>query len=268
VSIAPSERGAAASAPGPVRPDAQVRARGLTLGYGGAPIVSGVDLEIAPGEVWFLLGPNGSGKTTLLRALLGLLEPLAGELWLHPDVSDRAHVGYVPQSSAWSPALPTTVREFVGLGFVGTRASGEERRTALRWALARVGLESLALGDFRALSGGQRQRALLARALVRRPRVLVLDEPTEELDVPSARVLLDTLAQLVREEGTTLVFVTHVLELAARFATHVALFAGGRVSAGPRDAMLAADALARAFGAEVQLGGHHAGPLRAGEVGR
>jgi ABC-type Mn2+/Zn2+ transport system ATPase subunit len=253
------------AAPASARQEPLVRARELTLGYGGPPIVSGVDLEIAPGEVWFLLGPNGSGKTTLLRALLGLLEPVAGELGLHPDVADRAHVGYVPQRSEWSAALPTTVREFVGLGFVGTRTNAEERQAALRWALARVGLESLALGDFRALSGGQRQRALLARALVRRPRVLLLDEPTEELDVPSARVLLDTLAELVREEGTTLVFVTHVLELAARFATHVALFAGGRVSAGPRDAMLAEDALARAFGADVRLGGHHAGPLRPGD---
>jgi ABC-type Mn2+/Zn2+ transport system ATPase subunit len=188
--------------------------------------------------------------------VLGLLGPTEGELWLHGDVSDRAHVGYVPQRCEWNAALPTTVREFVGLGHVGTRRGAAERADALRWALARVGLEALARSDFRALSGGQRQRALVARALVRRPRMLLLDEPTEELDVVSAGALLDTLAQLVREEGTTLVFVTHTLELAARFATHVALFADGRVLAGPRDRVLADSAFERAFGGRSRLGGH------------
>jgi ABC-type Mn2+/Zn2+ transport system ATPase subunit len=236
--------------------EALIRARGLALGYGGRNVVADVELEVRAGEVWFLLGPNGSGKTTLLRAVLGLLAPAAGELWLHRDVSDRAHVGYVPQRCEWNAALPTTVREFVALGFVGTRRSRAERAASLRWALARVGLEALAASDFRALSGGQRQRALVARALVRRPRVLLLDEPTEELDVTSAEGLLDTLAGLVREEGTTLLFVTHALALAARFATHVALFGGGRVSAGAREAVLADGPLRRAFGNGVRLGGH------------
>jgi ABC-type Mn2+/Zn2+ transport system ATPase subunit len=233
-----------------------IRACGLGLGYGGRPVVSGIDLEVRAGEVWFLLGPNGSGKTTLLRAVLGLLPATDGELWLHGDVSDRAHVGYVPQRCEWNAALPTTVREFVGLGFVGTRSASAERTAALRWALERVGLEALARSDFRALSGGQRQRALVARALVRRPRVLLLDEPTEELDVTSAGALLDTLAQLVREDGTTLVFVTHALALAERFATHVALFSDGGVVAGPRDAVLADGALQRAFAHDLRLGGH------------
>jgi len=239
-----------------MEPETLIRACGLGLGYGGQPVVTGIDLEVRAGEVWFLLGPNGSGKTTLLRAVLGLLPAADGELWLHGDVSDRAHVGYVPQRCEWNAALPTTVREFVGLGFVGTRSVAAERTAALRWALERVGLEALARSDFRALSGGQRQRALVARALVRRPRVLLLDEPTEELDVTSAGVLLDTLAQLVREEGTTLVFVTHALALAERFATHVALFSSGRVVAGPRDAVLADGALQRAFGEDLRVGGH------------
>jgi ABC-type Mn2+/Zn2+ transport system ATPase subunit len=206
--------------------------------------------------VWFVIGPNGSGKTTLLRAVLGLLAPLRGELWLHPHVADRSHVGYVPQSSDWNPALPTTVREFVSLGLVGTRVHGAERAERQRWALARAGLEGRERVDYRELSGGQRQRALVARALVRRPRLLILDEPTEELDVVSEAAILDTLEELVRSEGTALLFVTHELELAARRATHVALFSGGRVIAGPRADALGDAALEQAFGSGVRIGGH------------
>jgi ABC-type Mn2+/Zn2+ transport system ATPase subunit len=233
-----------------------IRARGLRLGYGGPPVVEAIDLEVRAGEEWFLIGPNGSGKTTLLRAVLGLHAPQAGELWLHPGVADRAHVGYVPQRCDWNPALPTTVREFVSLGHVGAHTPRAERPERLRWALERVGLGGRERLDYRALSGGQRQRALVARALVRRPRLLVLDEPTEELDVVSEASLLDTLEELVRSEGTALLFVTHELELAARRASHVALFSGGRVSAGRREQVLGGDALERAFGSRVRLGGH------------
>jgi ABC-type Mn2+/Zn2+ transport system ATPase subunit len=232
-----------------------VRAEGLALGYGAAPVVSGVTLQIAAGETWFFIGPNGSGKSTFLRAILGLLAPQAGTLALHPGLADPAHRGYVPQRGEWNPALPTTVAEFVGLGFVGARVPRGERAARLAWALARIGLGGLAGADFRALSGGQRQRALVARALVRRPRLLLLDEPTEELDVVSEAALLDALRELVAEDGTTLLFVTHELEIAAERASHVALFAGGTVAAGPRDAMLAPERLERAFGASLR-GGH------------
>ena len=240
----------------PSEADTLIRARGLALGYGGSPIVEDVELEVRAGEVWFLIGPNGSGKTTLLRAVLGLVAPQRGELWLHPDVADRGHVGYVPQRSEWNPALPTTVREFVSLGLVGAGVPRGERRERLAWALERVGLGTLAPRDFRSLSGGQRQRALVARALVRRPRLLLLDEPTEELDVVSEAGLLDALAELVRSQGTTLLFVTHELELAAKWATHVALFSNHRVTVGPRDEVLANGALERAFGDHGRIGRH------------
>jgi ABC-type Mn2+/Zn2+ transport system ATPase subunit len=231
-----------------------VRASGLALGYGAAKVVRDVTLEVCAGETWFFLGPNGSGKTTLLRAILGLLAPQAGTLALHPELADRAHRGYVPQRGEWNPALPTTVREFVSLGFVGSDARRADRAGRLAWALGRIGLGALADADFRSLSGGQRQRALVARALVRRPRLLLLDEPTEELDVVSEAALLDALAELVETEGTTLLFVTHELEIAKERATHVALFAGGRVAAGPRAELLAPGRLEHAFGDALRGG--------------
>jgi ABC-type Mn2+/Zn2+ transport system ATPase subunit len=215
-------------------------------------VLSDVDLEIRRGEFWFLIGPNGSGKTTLVRALLGLLPPRAGVLERHPEWTARERLGFVPQSCDINPTLPTTVREFVSLGFVRSGIPGPERPAVLRDALALVGLAGRERASYWSLSGGQRQRALVARALVRRPRLVVLDEPTEWLDVASEDVLLRTLVELHRT-GLTLLFVTHKLGLAARHATHVALFDAGRVRAGPRAAVLDPREVDRVFGVAVDL---------------
>lgn len=230
-----------------------VEARGLALGYGARVVLRDVHLRIRAGEFWFLLGPNGSGKTTLLSALLGLIEPRAGSLALHPTLAARDRIGFTPQKTALNPTLPTTVREFVSLGAVGLRLSRAARAERLAWALARVGLEPLAHSDLFSLSGGQRQRAVLARALIRRPNLMLLDEPTEGLDVSSEDGLLRTLESLRAEEGLTLLFVTHKLRLATRFASHVALFAGGRVRSGPRDEVLDHAVVERTFGVDPEL---------------
>jgi ABC-type Mn2+/Zn2+ transport system ATPase subunit len=231
-----------------------VRARELALGYGGVPVVHGVELEIRAGELWFVIGPNGTGKTTLLRALLGTLEPLAGSLELHPDLEGRERIGYVPQLCQINPTLPTTVREFARLGFVGSRVLPGERRAALAWALEQVGLTGMERRSHGSLSGGQRQRALVARALVRRPSLLLVDEPTEGLDVAAADAFRRTVEELNRSDGLTLIFVTHNLHLAARIATHVALFESGRVIAGAARDLLRHDVIERVFGISVELG--------------
>jgi ABC-type Mn2+/Zn2+ transport system ATPase subunit len=240
-------------ASGQVAPEIVIEARGLALGYGAHLVLSGVDLEVRAGEAWFLLGPNGSGKTTLLSAILGLLPPRAGSLRLHPQLAARDRIGFTPQKSALNPTLPTSVHEFVSLGAVGLRLTRSQRGERLAWALERAGLAGLAARDLHSLSGGQRQRALVARALVRRPHLMLLDEPTEGLDVASEQALLQTLEALRREEGLTLLFVTHKLRLAARFASHVALFHAGRVVAGPRAATLAREVVEQAFGVPPEL---------------
>jgi zinc transport system ATP-binding protein len=229
-----------------------LEARGLELSYGGRRVLAGIDLTIHAGEAWFLLGTNGSGKTTLLRAILGLQRPSRGHLERHPVHGAPERLGFVPQVTAVNPSLPTTVREFVSLGLAGTPVRSARRRAHLAWALAQVGLSELEGSDFWSLSGGQRQRALVARALVRRPGWMVLDEPTEGLDVGTEEALLATLDDLNRREGTTLLFVTHKLSIAARHASHVALFHEGSVRAGPRDAVLGSDPARRLFGAELE----------------
>jgi zinc transport system ATP-binding protein len=230
-----------------------VRARGLDLGYGERRVLHAVDLEVRRGEMWFFIGPNGTGKTTLLRAILGSLEPVAGELWLDPRLAGRERQGYVPQILELNPTLPTTVREFASLGFVGSRVPRRERAAALQKALHSVGLDGRERASLRALSGGQRQRALVARALVRRPSLLLVDEPTEGLDVAAADAFRDTVSELNRRDGLTLIFVTHNLLLASRLATHVALFHDGHVRTGRAETLLQHDILERAFGISVDV---------------
>lgn len=230
-----------------------LQAERLDLGYGASPVLRGVELEVRAGELWFLIGPNGTGKSTLLRAILGILAPQAGRLALHPEVASRQRVGYVPQICQLNPTLPTTVREFAWLGFAGSAVPRGERRATLAWALAQVGLAGHERASYWSLSGGQRQRALVARALVRRPRLLLVDEPTEGLDVAAADAFRRTVLELNRSTGLTLLFVTHNLHLAARMATHVALFERGGVRPGTAAELLRHDVIERAFGISIDL---------------
>lgn len=224
------------------------RARGLAIGHGERTLLAGVDLAVHRGEFWCWIGPNGCGKTTLLRTVLGEIPPRAGRLEPGPALQDRTRLGVVPQLCVLEPSLPTTLREFVDLGLVRSAVPRAERSAARTEALGRVGLADRARESFWALSGGQRRRAMLARALVRRPELLLLDEPTEGLDVATREALLATIAELRRERGLTLVVVTHHLELARTLATHVALFGRDGLEAGPRPTVLREGALERAFG--------------------
>lgn len=236
-----------------------LRAEGLAVGYGSRRILANVDWEVRAGEFWCLLGTNGVGKTTLLRVLLGLLPPLSGRLEFESGI-DRGGIAFVPQRGQWNESMPTTVREFVGLGFVGTPVGHSERPRRLAAALTTVGLSGLERRDFWALSGGQQQRASIARALVRQPRLLLLDEPTNALDPATEEGVLQLLAKLNVEDKLTLLFVTHDLELAAHHASHVALFRDGTVITGPRPEILTAANLREAYGAGLHMhgsiGGH------------
>ena len=214
--------------------DAPIDARGVTVALGGAPIVRGVDLVVGQGEVVALLGANGSGKSTLVRALVGAVPLTAGTVRLlgaplGPRVPwDR--IGYVPQRVSAAGGVPATAAEVVTSGLLHGRhlrppRGGQDR---VREALAAVGLAAEAGKAVRTLSGGQQQRVLIARALVRGPRLLVLDEPVAGVDLASQRTFAQALARLTAS-GTTVLVVLHELGALAPLITRAVVLRHGAV---------------------------------------
>jgi ABC-type Mn2+/Zn2+ transport system ATPase subunit len=226
---------------------------GLNLGYRGRRVLTGVDLAVRQGDFWFFVGPNGAGKSTLVRAIFGNLRPFCGKIDLDRGVAKERKMGFVPQRCDLKSTLPMTVFDFVILGLVGKPVSRREARDSTGWALTQMGLERFAHRDYWALSGGQRQRALVARGLVRRPRLLILDEPIMGLDLAAEAFLLQQIASLNKEQGVTVIFVTHNISTAAHYATHIALFRGGRVISGRPETVLTHGNLMDAYGADVKL---------------
>ncbi len=180
--------------------------RGLSLGYGPASagfVVQNVDLELFAGEFLLIEGRNGSGKTTLLRGLLGLVPRMQGSLTWNVK---RDEVGYVPQEAAIESETPATALDVVRAAVPGAWA---RNRNAARGMLARTGLEAEAVRRFSELSGGQRRRVLLARAMLSAPKVLLLDEPTANVDAET-EASMETWVNALREEhGTAILAISH-----------------------------------------------------------
>jgi ABC-type Mn2+/Zn2+ transport system ATPase subunit len=234
-------------------PSPLFEARALRACYGRREVFRDLDLTIRPGEFWVVLGPNGAGKTTLLKLLLGSLRPRAGTVRRRTDLA-AGGASLVPQHASLAATLPTTVRECVLSGLVGLGLAGEERRHRLAWALARVALGGREREDFWTLSGGTRQRVLVARALVRRPRLLVLDEPMAGLDLPTSRALYADLVRLNQTAGgPAIVLVSHDLDAARRHASHAVLLGRSGTHAGPAARVLVGERLAASYGVPADL---------------
>ncbi|MFC3494711.1 anchored repeat-type ABC transporter ATP-binding subunit [Glycomyces rhizosphaerae] len=217
----------------------------LTVSLGGRPVLDGVDLAVAPGENVGLIGPNGAGKTTLLRAVLGLVKPDAGTIR-----RSTGRPGYVPQKHEFTWDFPITVAGAVLNARTAThwlRGPTRDDRDATAEALDRVGLTDLAARPVGELSGGQRQRVLVARALARRPSLLLLDEPFTGVDVPTQELLTGLLARLAKE-GTAVLMTTHDLAQARDTCSRLCLLNRAVVADGPPESLADPDLWLRAFG--------------------
>jgi len=195
-----------------------VRVDGLFVSLGGTTILRGIDLTISEGEVVALLGVNGSGKSTLVRALVGVVPIEAGRVELLGSPLGRSvpwqRIGYVPQRATAGSGVPATAAEVVASGLLTNRQLRLPRHST---AAACAALELVGLADrggqaVRELSGGQQQRVLIARALVRKPDLLILDEPVAGVDLPSQQAFAQALTRLTGE-GMTVLVVLHELGL-------------------------------------------------------
>lgn len=182
----------------------------LSVRYGATEVLQDVSLSVEPGEIVTIVGPNGSGKTTLLRAIVGAAPAAAGRI----RTAAGLRLGYVPQRLHVDPTLPITVTRFLSLP--GGAASSDKAA-----ALGRAGVPELANRQMSQLSGGQLQRVLLARALVARPQILLLDEPTAGLDQPGSAAFYQLIDDVRRETGCAVLMISHEL--------HVVMAASDRV---------------------------------------
>ena len=182
--------------------DALIRLDGVGVRFAGQDVLQGVSLAVRPGEIVTLIGPNGAGKTTLVRTVLGLLRPDRGEVWRKP----RLRIGYMPQKLQVDPTLPLSVLRFLRL------VPRVDRARALA-ALGEVGAQSVIDSPLQRISGGELQRVLLARALLRRPELLVLDEPVQGVDVAGQAELYRLIGRLRQRYGCGVLMVSHDLHL-------------------------------------------------------
>jgi putative ABC transport system ATP-binding protein len=224
-------------APPPATPEV-LAARGLVLSFGETPALRGATVSVTAGEILAVMGPSGSGKSTLLHCLAGILVPDSGEIHFDGRRVDtmaetarsalrRDRFGFVFQFGQLVPEL--TAEENVALPLL---LAGARRQPALREArawLARLGLDGLERRRSGELSGGQAQRVALARGLVARPRILFADEPTGSLDSLTGEQVMNLLVSTAREQGTTVVLVTHESRVAA-YADREVIVRDGKVN--------------------------------------
>jgi ABC-2 type transport system ATP-binding protein len=231
-----------------------IRVRAVTKCYGALQALAGIDLDVAQGEFFGLLGPNGAGKTTLISALAGLVRPTTGQLEVmgHDVATDyrnaRLRLGVVPQELVFDPFF--TVRELLRIqsGYFGLHRNDD-------WIdeiLHHLDLISRADANMRTLSGGMKRRVLVAQALVHRPPVIVLDEPTAGVDVELRQGLWQFVKKL-NADGHTIVLTTHYLEEAEALCGRIAMMKAGRIVALDTTSHLLSSFASRSLKVRVEL---------------
>jgi zinc transport system ATP-binding protein len=241
--------------------EAVVSLRDVTFSYGGSPALENVSLSVADREAVCIVGPNGGGKTTLVKLILGLLSPQRGEVRVFglPPQQARLRIGYMPQHVQHDSQFPVTVMDIVLMGRLGKGTLGgvmgwpnRADRRAAKEALAQVDMEEFWRRPFAALSGGQRQRVLIARALCCKPDLLLLDEPTSNVDSLVESRLLDLLRELNRQ--MTILMVSHDLGFVSGLVESV-ICVNRRVVV-HRTSEMTGKAINDIYGAEVRMVRH------------
>ena len=213
--------------------DYGIYARHLSHRYGARTVLEDVDFQITPGEFFGFLGRNGAGKSTAIRALCGFLQPTEGEIWvagvnvLQNPVELRRHIGVLSEDVSLYERL--TGREFLEFAGQMHGLSGNDARVRTEDLMERLELSAAAQRSIGAYSLGMKKKVAFAAALIHAPRVLFLDEPFNGVDAASTRTLCNLLQHLSSERGVTIFFTSHVIEMAERLCSRVAVLQEGRI---------------------------------------
>jgi len=228
----------------------------VSVSLSGRSILKDVDFTLEAGEFCGLIGANGSGKTTLLRTILGFVRPNGGDVTIEKGDAAAA-VGYVPQKFALDPFMPMRARDLVALGLDGNRLGiplpSLKRRRRVDEMLEAVEATKFADQRIGNLSGGQQQRVLIAHALIRRPRLLLLDEPLANLDVRSVAGIVALLRRLSREFQTTVLLSAHDMNPLLSAMDRIVYLAHGRAASGNTDAVVRTEVLSDLYGYHIDV---------------
>ena len=228
-----------------------IRLDGVAAAYGHHAVLADVSMHVHEDQFTGVVGPSGAGKTTLLRLLLGTMKPVAGTVTRRPDL----RVAYVPQLETVNWNFPITVFECVLMSRKSSRVkpwASTEEKTSVNAVLERLGIADLAARHIRDLSGGQQQRMFLARALLRQPQLLLMDEPTSGVDISTRHDILHLLADL-HEDGVAIVLTTHDLNGIAAHLPHLVCVNRTVVADGTPAEVITPMVLERTFGARMEV---------------
>jgi zinc/manganese transport system ATP-binding protein len=248
------------------RPGAAIELRGAAANMGGRAVWSGVELTVRSGEFVAVLGPNGSGKSTLLKAILGLIRTAPGTVSVLGGAAGEANreIGYLPQRHGYDSSLPIRGVDLVRLGLDGSswgvplaigpgRGARARARARVHEAIELVGASAYAQRPLGELSGGEQQRVLIAQALVRRPKILMLDEPLDSLDLPNQAAVTALVQRICREANVAVLLVAHDVNPLLPYIDQVIYLAGGRALQGAVAEVITGPKLSELYGVPIEV---------------
>jgi zinc/manganese transport system ATP-binding protein len=263
----PTGRAADPGGPRPGTPDPAIAFADAEVRLGGRSVWSGVSLEVGTGEFVAVLGPNGAGKSTLVKAVLGMLPLSKGRATVlgRPPGQSGREIGYLPQRRSFDPNLRIRGIDVVRLGSDGDRwglpvpggsslfAGGRQRRRRVAEVIELVGASSYAHRPIGQMSGGEQQRLLIAQALVRRPNMLLLDEPLDSLDLPNQAAVAALISEISQGSGITVLIVAHDVNPIVPYLDGVVYVARGGAVCGSPDEVITLETLTTLYGTPIEV---------------